>query len=362
MRLVALAVLSAALLVGQDWPQFRGNPLLTGVTSSTLGKPLKLLWSFEAGDAIESSPAIAGGAVYVGSATGDLVSLDLATGKVRWKYKAAKDLGIGESSPAVAGGTVYVGDLDGTFHAVDVQTGKARWTFKTMGEIKSSPVVAGDRVLIGSYDGALYCLAARDGKLLWKFQTENYVHGTPAVVEGIAYISGCDEKVRGIRISDGAEQFAFPSGGYTGASPAVAGSIAYFGNFNNEVVAVDLKSHKILWRYEHPERHFPFYSSAAIVDGRIVLGGRDKMVHCLDRTGKPLWTFQTRARIDSSPAVSGGIAYIGSNDGRIYGLDVKTGAKVWEYEAGSAVSSSPAIAGGKLVVGSVDGRLLCFGS
>ena len=124
------------------WPQFRGNARLTGVSTSAPPRTLKLLWKYEAGDSIDSSAAIVDGAVYVGSLTGDLMALDLATGKLRWKYATGGS--IGESSPAVAGGTVYVGDGDGVLHAVRTADGQPVWTFKTTQEIKSSPVVAGE--------------------------------------------------------------------------------------------------------------------------------------------------------------------------------------------------------------------------
>jgi outer membrane protein assembly factor BamB len=344
-----------------DWPQFRGNTQLTGVSTSAIPKTLKLLWTYDAGEPVESSAAIADGVVYIGSGAGYLSAVDLATGKPRWKYKVSQE-GVGESSAAVRNGAVYIGDLAGVFHAVDVRTGKALWTYKTGAEIKSSPVVVDDRVLIGSYDGTLYCLSVKNGAVLWKVATENYVHGTPAVADGIAYISGCDEVFRGIRISDGKELFEFPSGAYTGASPALTGAFAYFGTFSNEVVAANLKLKKTTWRYENPDRHFPFYSSAAITDGKVILGGRDKLVYCFNAaTGKPIWTFTTRSRIDSSPAIAGGRIYIGSNDGRFYVLDQNTGAKIWEYETGSPLSASPAIAGGRVVIGAQDGRVYCFG-
>ncbi len=268
---------------------------------------LKVLWTYEAGDAIESSAAIVDGVVYVGSQTGELHAVNLADGKLKWKYKASPD-GIGESSPTVAGGIVYIGDLSGVLHAVQAETGKAAWTFKTSTEIKSSPVVSGDKVLIGSYDSNLYALGAKDGKLAWKVQTEGYVHATPAVVDGVAYIAGCDEILRGIRISDGTEVLKMAFGAYTGASPAVVDGRAYYGTYENEVLAVDLKTKKIVWTYKHPERSFPFYSSPSVLGDRVIVGGRDKMVHALDRkTGKALWTFMTGARVDSSPVVVGGM-------------------------------------------------------
>ena len=84
------------------------------MASSTLAPALKVLWTLDVKDAIESSAAIADGGVYVGSAAGELIALDFQTGVVRWRYKTGE---IGESSPAVANGVVYIGDLTGTFHA-----------------------------------------------------------------------------------------------------------------------------------------------------------------------------------------------------------------------------------------------------
>jgi outer membrane protein assembly factor BamB len=169
--------------------------------------------------------------------------------------------------------------------------------------------------------------------------------------------------LRGIRISDGDQLFEMPSGGYTAASPLIAGGFAFYGTFGNEVIGVNLKARKIAWRYEHPERKFPFYSSPALAAGKVIIGGRDKYVYALDaRTGKPAWSFGTRARIDSSPAVSGERVYIGSNDGRFYVLDLGNGSKIWEFQAGSALSASPAIADGRVVIGAQDGRIYCFGS
>jgi len=359
--LLVACVVSAISLTAQQpapgapataWPQFRGSLALLGTSAATLPPTLKLLWTYEAGDSIESSAAIVDGVVYVGSQTGDLHAVNLSDGSLKWKYRASPD-GIGESSPAVAGGLVYIGDITGTVHAVDVATGKAAWTFKTGGEVKSSPVISGDLLLIGSYDSHLYGLAAK---------TEGYVHGTPAVVDGVAYVAGCDEILRGIRVSDGNEIFRVSSGAYTGASPAILDGRAYYGTYENEVLAVNLKTRRRAWTYRHPERNFPFYSSAAISGGRLFVGGRDKMMHALDaRTGKEVWSFQTGARVDSSPVVASGRVYVGSNDGKLYVFDAATGKPVQQFEAGGPLSASPAIASGRLVIGSQDGKLFALG-
>ena len=43
------------------WPHFRGSAALLGTTQATLPAKLKLLWTYEAGDAIDSSAAIVDG-------------------------------------------------------------------------------------------------------------------------------------------------------------------------------------------------------------------------------------------------------------------------------------------------------------
>ena len=65
-----------------NWAQFRGNHSLTGVSQSTIPNDLKLLWTYEAGESIESSAAIVGRTVFVGSQKGELVSLNLDSGSV----------------------------------------------------------------------------------------------------------------------------------------------------------------------------------------------------------------------------------------------------------------------------------------
>jgi outer membrane protein assembly factor BamB len=85
------------------------------------------------------------------------------------------------------------------------------------------------------------------------------------------------------------------------------------------------------------------------------------MVHGLTLSGKEAWTFVTRARVESSPAIAGGRVFVGSNDGRFYVLSLSNGAKLWEFNAGAPLSASPAIANGRIVIGSQDGKLYCFG-
>jgi outer membrane protein assembly factor BamB len=165
-----------------------------------------------------------------------------------------------------------------------------------------------------------------------------------------------------VRVSNGAKVVSASLDAYTAASAGIVAGVAYFGTFSNEVLAFDIASRKVLWRFSDPERQFAFYSSAAVSANAVVIGGRDKTVRALDRTtGKVRWSFLTRARVDSSPAIAGNRVVVGSSDGKVYVLDLVSGKSVWEFEAGAAITASPAVADGRIVIGDTDGRIYGIG-
>ncbi|MYG00283.1 PQQ-binding-like beta-propeller repeat protein, partial [Candidatus Poribacteria bacterium] len=356
-------------IVFADWSSFRGNPQLTGVSESQLPEKLDLLWAFQTGDMIESTAAIVDSTVYLGVSDGNLYAIDANTGKSVWKYQTESAI---KSSPSVKNGVIYFGDTDGTFHAVDIATRKKKWHYTTEGEIISSANFADDRVLFGSYDGFLYCLKIKSGDLAWKYETEGYVHATPGVwthtindsdeIANFAIVTGCDSYLRVINVNDGTQSKQVNLGAYVGASPAILHNHIFCGTYGSEILSVDLDTGDITWRYQHPERQFPFFASAALTKGQIIIGGRDKLVHALSPDkGEPLWTYTAKSRIESSAVIVDQRIFFGTTRGVFIALDINTGEQVWEFETGSSIVASPSVADGKIYIGTEDGVLYCFG-
>lgn len=67
------------------------------------------------------------------------------------------------------------------------------------------------------------------------------------------------------------------------------------------------------------------------------------------------WAFRTDGWVLSSPAVSGGVVYFGSDDKNLYALDASTGAEKWKFSTGGLVRSSPAVVTDTVYFGSYDG-------
>ena len=111
----------------------------------------------------------------------------------------------------------------------------------------------------------------------------------------------------------------------------------------------------LLWSYKTGDYVF---SSPTVSGGVVYVGSDDNRLYALDAsTGDLLWSYKTGDDVDSSPAVSGGVVYVGSDDNHLYALDASTGDLLWSYKTGDDVDSSPAVSGGVVYVGSDDNRL-----
>ncbi len=114
-----------------------------------------ILWRFETGDFVQSSPTVHKNAVLFGSDDGYLYSVDQRTGELKWKFNANESI---FSSPAIHRGVVYFG-AGKNIHGLDVDDGRLVWSFNTTDVVYSSPQIFNETLYTTSYDGWIYAFA-----------------------------------------------------------------------------------------------------------------------------------------------------------------------------------------------------------
>ena len=343
-----------------------------------------LLWSTEAG-LIEgqSLPAVVDSTIYVGSRF-KFMALDANTGQTKW----LRDMpGLVNSSPAVAGDNVYVGSTDTKVWVFDKDTGDTRWTFNTDNYISSSPMVANGYLFIGSGDNSMYALDAATGEELWEFPTENLITAPPSLYKGVLYFSSQDNSLYSVNYRTGEGRMRFRTRGVASFEPAVMShGLAYMASANDILTAKAgireipgrWQREKLWgtlwlrwgapiprppsqqgtnWRWSPPDKAF-ITSAPAITEDTLYVGDSEGTFRSMEpTTPTEIWSFQAKGGIRSSPIVAADTVYFATTEGLVYALNRHTGQELWNVSLGSPVMLAPALAEGKLFVRTEDGRI-----
>lgn len=343
-----------------DWPLPRGDAQATGYTATELPANLTVRWEFKADEAIEATPVVAHGKLFIGDASGQVYALNQADGKEVWRRKYET---LFLAAAAVDQDLLVIGDVDGNVYALDVKSGQQRWQAKTEGEIYGSPAFHQDKVLIASQDGKLYCFAAQNGSLVWTYQTNDQVRCSPTIAGNRTFLGGCDEQLHVVDLNTGkAATEPLPLDGPTGSTPSILADQAFLPIMNGVVLAFDWKQGTELWRWQDQQRDQEYRSSAAVTKDRVVVSSEFKQIDALSaKTGKHLWRHTLRKRAEASPVIAGQDVWIASTDGRLIRLSLEDGTERWQYEIRGAFLAAPAIAGNELFIADDEGVVRCFG-
>jgi outer membrane protein assembly factor BamB len=202
--IVGAVVLAAPLLAqapkpapAAEWPGFRGPKRDALSPDTALLKTWKpggpaLAWKAAGLGSGYSSVAVSGGRVYtLGDKEGaqHLFALDAKDGKALWTAKVGApwvdNMGGPRGTPTVDGDRVYAVGTEGDLVCVDAATGKERWrkslekdfggAMMSIWKFSESPLVDGDRVIVtpGAAGALLVALDKTTGREIWRTAAAN---------------------------------------------------------------------------------------------------------------------------------------------------------------------------------------------
>ncbi len=346
---------------------------------------LKLKWAFgfPGADEVYGQASVVDGRVYVGTDTGSVYSLNADRGCIYWSFQAdagmrnAVSIGPVKGHGATKFGAFF-GDVRSNVYMLDATTGKLLWKVKVedhpVSRVTGAPTLYDGRLYVPvssseertaglssvypccTFRGSVVALDAYTGKMIWKTYT---VPGTP--------------KPTG-KNSKGVQQWG-PNGGAVWNSPTidVKNNAIYIGtgdaytppagNTTDAIMALDLKTGKILWVHQDTENDFwlsgcgrgndlpncpkdmgpdfdfgssPILTSLPNGHRILVAGQKSGMVwgHDPDREGTVVWKTQLVPKLALGMITFGGAAddqkaYFGLRTGGVAAIQLETGEKKW---------------------------------
>ena len=258
------------------------------------------LWTTPVSDVVIGSPTLDAGTVFLGALDRSVYAIDALSGKVRWKRVTS---GRVNTTPAVAGGRVFVTSWDQRtgkvrLAALDVSTGLSRWSYSPSrpapGAV-SAVTVGGDQVYAGFNDQSVRAFSLSTGRLLWN----EPVRASFSPLSSLAFSKGsvyAVDDLGGVYRFDAGTghrfwDYQFPAD-VTWGAPFVAGSAVYIGMDDGTVAAIDVASGHLVWRAHlglGPMGAFAPAGDLLLVPaigprGGIVAFARDPAGHLIDET------------------------------------------------------------------------------
>ncbi len=286
------------------------------------------------------------------------VSHDVLPPHIRslWTFRTDSEC---EASPVIADGVAYVGDLVDSLYAIDVRNGLPRWKLKNEEGFAASPLLVGERLFIGDLGGTMQCVDARVGKLIWRYDTGAPISGSANAFDGFVVCGNENGTIFAFEPKTG--ELAWKTTVATqlrSGAPAIDGSRIVIAGCDHQMHVLEVDSGRKLLSADIAS---PTIATPAVRNGFAFVGTEDGVLFCIElATGKVRWRFEHKSitkGIRGSVAVTDDLVVVASRGKTLLAIDVERGDLLWQFNAKSSFDSSPVIVDRHVVLGSTDGRL-----
>ncbi len=201
----------------------------------------------------ESSVAVESRIAVVPYTSGDLLGIDVETGRALWQENFASlrrfdpltDIPHIRALPLIDGDRVFAVSHSGRMRAIELETGRPIWEERIGGV--ETPWIAGEYLFVLSDDSQFVALRREDGRIRWvtllpRYEDEEEQEGLitwrgPVLAGDRLIIAGSHGKALSVSPYDGAELGEVDLPGSIAVAPTVAGETLYFVTTSGTLVA-----------------------------------------------------------------------------------------------------------------------------
>jgi outer membrane protein assembly factor BamB len=348
-----------------DWPQFRGPhrdgvSQETGLLKSWPKEGPKLLWTYTDAGVGYSGPAVVGERLYLMGARGDtefVFALGVKTAKELWSTKIGPIFtwqdnrwNAGPSAiPTVDGELLFALGGQGELVCVETASGKERWRVNLPTQLGAevnpigggpenlgwgytwSPLVDGEHLICvpGGPQGTVAALDKKTGKVIWRSKelTQQASYASPLVTEigGVRqYIILTNEGISGVAAKDGHLLWSYPKeyNDVVIATPIVHDTFVYVSvgyGLGCDLIKVVSEGQKFKAQKVYANKVMVNQQGGVVLVGDHVYGYSDgKGWVCQDfKTGKMIWSEKRALSRGSVTCADGKLYCLGEDEGAV---------------------------------------------
>ncbi len=374
-------------LADTGWPQPGGSPAHGGGNLAAVG-PLRQVWSSDIGRGtsyrrrITAQPVVAGRLVFAMDSDAVASAWNAQTGRSVWDFdtqsKDNRSTNVGGGISA-DGGTLYAATGRADLVAIETATGKPRWRVKLRAGARSAPTIVDGKLFVPTLDDRLVGLSATDGKELWSYQApsaETAMLGlpAPASADGIVVAGFASGDLQAVRAISGTVVWADNLSAARGqtslvdlstirAMPLIRDSVVYAVSVGGLMVAIDLPSGRRLWERAIASDNTPWLAGEWLY----VLTTGNELAAISTRDGAVAWVNQLERYENPEkqrdpitligPVMAGGRLLVVDSLGRMLICDPVTGKQTGRVSVSGAGAVAPVVALGMVFLVTANGTL-----
>jgi outer membrane protein assembly factor BamB len=317
----------------------------------------RVRWSRSTGRAgYGFQPIAIDGKLWAASATGEIVSLDVDTGRQLTGIDTNLELSSGVGTD---GSIVVVCDAEGQLHGYNAD-GESAWKVELNAQAASVPAVGGGVVVIRLSDNSVGCFDLADGSVRWRYTRRNprlvlrqtsliaidpdaaYVGFPGGRIVSLALGTGASRWESGISLPRGANEIERVSD--IVGSPVILGQNLCAAAYQGRVTCLDRATGRALW-----SKNMNAASGTDVNANRIVVADVQGTIYAYDARGDLAW--DQRALVGRQlgpPRLAAGRLWVGDANGVVHVLDAENGEVIGRAETDGTqifVAPLPVIAG-----------------
>lgn len=240
-----------------------------------------------------------------------------------------------------------------------------KWQNDANGSFTNSSVVVHDSlVFVNDLSGRIYCYNLGDGDKIGQLKNVGAVFSSPFVYKFFLIYAAADdeENITHLRYYDyvlGEMQHEVESEGRCVTQIIGTSDWVVFNTEDGNVYKYDITGNEI-WK---TKTNSVVHSSPSMNNDVIIFGNDDgEIIGINNKDGRILYRNKIGKSFFCGTAVSGDVAYTGNDDGNLYAVDLKSGEVIWQFHSGARIIMTPVVTSNDIYFGNLAGNLFCINS